>query len=118
MWMENSIIFSFYKLFMYSKSDHIEIMIGIHMKLLNNLLAQFLLDSKRGLETSMWYNDFVFDSIDRTCYKYRNISLNRRGWYINSPDWINSKRKKINSKNKDDKCFQYAVTVALQPWKY
>ena len=51
--MENSIIFSFYKLFMYSKSDHTEIMIGIHMKLLNNLLAQFLLDSKRGLETSM-----------------------------------------------------------------
>ena len=35
------------------------------------------------------------------------------GSYIDSPDWINKKKVTMNSKNKDDKCFQYAVTVAL-----
>ena len=34
----------------------------------------------------------------------------RVGIYIDSPDWI---KKTINQKNKVDKCFQYAATVAL-----
>ena len=43
------------------------------------------------------------------------MSLNVRhgGSYIDSPDWIKKKKRLINRKNKDDKCFQYAVTVAL-----
>ena len=32
---------------------------------------------------------------------------------IDSSDWIKKKKEMINSKNKDDKCFQYAATVAL-----
>ena len=32
--------------------------------------------------------------------------------YIDSPDWIKSK-KATNPKNEDDKCLQYATTVAL-----
>ena len=35
----------------------------------------------------------------------------RGGSYIDSPDGI--KKTKINPKNEDDKCFQYAATVAL-----
>ena len=30
-----------------------------------------------------------------------------------SPDWIKNKKATINFKNEDGKCFQYAVTVAL-----
>ena len=42
------------------------------------------------------------------------ISLNRGGSYIKSPDWIENKKATINLQNKkDDKCFQYALTVAL-----
>ena len=34
--------------------------------------------------------------------------------YIDSPDWIKSKKATINTINKNDgKCFQYAVTVTL-----
>ena len=33
--------------------------------------------------------------------------------YIDSADWIKKKKATINLKNTDDKCFQYAVTVAL-----
>ena len=41
----------------------------------------------------------------------------RRGWSnIDSPDWIKNKRATINPINKkDNKSFQYAVTVA---WNY
>ena len=41
------------------------------------------------------------------------INLKRGKWYIKSPDWIFSKRATINPKNKDNKCFQYSITVAL-----
>ena len=46
-------------------------------------------------------------------YKCHKINLNRGGSYINSPDWI-KKKAIINPINKkDNKCFQYAITVAL-----
>ena len=32
---------------------------------------------------------------------------------LHSPDWIKREKATINLKNKDEKCFQYAVTVAL-----
>ena len=43
--------------------------------------------------------------------KCQNVNLRRGGSYIDSPDWIKKATK--DSKNKDDKCFQYAITVAL-----
>ena len=33
--------------------------------------------------------------------------------YIESPDWIKNRKATINPKNKNNKCFQYATTVAL-----
>ena len=41
------------------------------------------------------------------------ISLNRGGSYIESAKWIKYKKSTINPKNNHYKCFQYAVTVAL-----
>ena len=41
------------------------------------------------------------------------IKLKRGKSYIKSPDWIFNKRAAINPKNKDNKCFQYSITVAL-----
>ena len=41
------------------------------------------------------------------------ISLSRDGSYIDSPKWLKNKKATINPKNNDDKCFQYALTVAL-----
>ena len=35
------------------------------------------------------------------------------GSYIDSPGWIKKKRSIINSKNTNDKFFQYTATVAL-----
>ena len=41
------------------------------------------------------------------------ISLSGGGSYINSPEWLKNKKATINPKNSDDKCFQYALTVAF-----
>ena len=49
---------------------------------------------------------------------FHNIKLKRGKSYIKSPDWISSKKATINPKNtKDNKCFQYATTVALNHQK-
>ena len=46
-------------------------------------------------------------------YNPRKITLNRDGLYIDSSKWLKNKKVTINPKNNDDKCFEYAVTVAL-----
>ena len=57
--------------------------------------------------------EFVFDSVDSLYYKPHKISLNRGGSYIDSPKWLKNKNATTNPKNNDDKCFQYATTIAL-----
>ena len=47
-------------------------------------------------------------------YDFNKISLNRGGSHIDSSEWLKNKRATINPQNeKDDKCFQYTLTVAL-----
>ena len=56
----------------------------------------------------------VFVYVHILHYKCHKINTNCRGSYIDSPDWIKNKKETINPVNKkDNKCFQYAVTVAL-----
>ena len=57
--------------------------------------------------------EFVFDIVDSLHYKLHKISLNRGGLNIDSPKWLKNRKTTINPKNNDDKCFQYALTVAL-----
>ena len=57
-------------------------------------------------------SDFVFDCVHLLYYQCHKINLNRGGSYIDSPDLIKIQKAAINSINKkDNKCFQYAVTV-------
>ena len=58
-------------------------------------------------------SDFVFESVDLLSYSFHKISLKRGKSYIKSPEWVINKRATINPKNKDNKCFQYSITVAL-----
>ena len=58
-------------------------------------------------------SDFIFDSVQLMYYKCHKVNSKRGGSYINSPDWVKKKKTTINPKNEDGKCFQYAVTVAL-----
>ena len=58
-------------------------------------------------------SDFIFDSVQLLDYKCHKINFKRGGSYIDCPNWIKKKKATINPKDTDDKCFQYAVTVAL-----
>ena len=40
-------------------------------------------------------------------------SLKRENAYIKTSEWLINKRATTNPKNKDDKCFQYSIAVAL-----
>ena len=60
-------------------------------------------------------SDFTFDYVQLLYYKCHKINLNRGGSYIDSPDWIKNKKALINRINKkDNKCFQYAITVSVK----
>ena len=60
----------------------------------------------------IWYY-VVFDSVQLMYYKCDKGNFKRSGSYIDSPDWIKSKKATINAKNEDGKYFQDAITVAL-----
>ena len=59
-------------------------------------------------------SSFAFECIDLLEYHLHKISLNRGSSYIESLVWIKNKGATINPKNiKDNNCFQYAITAAL-----
>ena len=99
----------------HTKSNNIEITIGSDTEeVIENLFRSLLLRYQENLEEKMRGSEFVFDGINLLHYDLNKISLNRGESYINSPDWIENKKATINPQNKkDDKCFQYALTVAL-----
>ena len=100
---------------MHSKSDNYEIIIGVDTnEIIKNLLNSILKRYHGGLEESMRGSDFVFDHVESMNYIFHKIDMKRSGSYIDSPKWIRNEKAAINSKNKkDDKCLQYAVTIAL-----
>ena len=99
---------------MHSKSDNVEIMIGSETnEIIEELFKSLLQRYQEGLEESMKGSEFMFDSVDALYYDLNKISLSRVGSYIDSPKWLKDKKTTINPKNNDDKCFQYALTVAL-----
>ena len=99
---------------MYSPSDNIEVTIGIETdKIIEDLFYSFVQKYQKGLEESMRRSEFVFDSVDSLYYKLHKLSLNRGGSYIHSLKWLKNKKESINPTNNDDKCFKYAIIVAL-----
>ena len=57
-------------------------------------------------------SEFICDSVDLLYYRLHKTSLKRIGSsYINSRKWLKNKNATINPRNKDNNCFQYALTV-------
>ena len=98
----------------HTKSNNIEIMIGSDTnEVIEELLKSLLQKYQENLKEKMRGSEFVFDGVNMLYYDLNKISLNRGGSYIDSHVWIKSKKATINPNNNDNKCFQYAVTVAL-----
>ena len=99
---------------MHTKSDNEEIMVGSDTnEIIKELFKSFLQRYQEGLQEKMKGSEFEFDGVNLLYYDFNKTSLNRGGPYIDSPEWIKDKQSTINLKNNDYKCFQYAVTVAL-----
>ena len=56
---------------------------------------------------------FTHDSVGLLYYYFQRIDIRRGRSYIASPDWIASKKATKNPKNEKYKCFQWAITAAL-----
>ena len=99
---------------MHTKSDNIEIMNGTETsEAINERFKSFLRRYQEGLETKMKGSSFIFERVDLLYYHLHKISLNRAGSYIDSPKWLKTKGATINPKNKNNECFKYAITAAL-----
>ena len=93
----------------------VETMVGSETNdIIIDLFESFLQKYREGLEESMRGNKFVYDSVDVLYYNLNKFSLSRGGSYIDSPKWLKNKEATVNPQNKkDDRCFQYPATVAL-----
>ena len=82
-------------------------------EVIKSLFESFLKIYDLNLQDKMKQSDFAFDGVDSLYYDFNKTRINRGGSYIDSPQWLKNKKSTINPKNNDDKCFQYAVTLAL-----
>ena len=100
---------------MYTKSDNVEIVNGTHTSdAINKLINSFMKRYQEGLGTEMKGSSYIFERINLLEYHLHKISLNRGSSYIESPIWIKNEVVTINPQNtEDNKCFQYAITTAL-----
>ena len=58
-------------------------------------------------------SNVVFESVHLLSYDIHKTSLKRGNSYVKSCEWLIYKRATVNPENKDDKTFQYSITVAL-----
>ena len=101
-------------LLMHTRSDNIEITIGKdNDEIIEELFKSFIQKYEENLQNKMRGSDFEIDGVNFLYYDFNEISLNRGRSYIDSPKWLKDKKSTINPKNNDHKCFQYAVTLAL-----
>ena len=99
---------------MHTKSDNVEISIGDNTSdVVKELFKSFLQRYQESLQKKMRVSEFEFDGVNLFYYNFNKISLKKGGSYIESAKWIKDKKSTTNSKNNDYKCFQYAVTIAL-----
>ena len=99
---------------MHSQSGIIEVMVNDEAdEVIKELFGSLKNRYQNSLE-SMKGSEFAFNFFQLLYYKCHNISANRGGSYIDSPNWIKNKTATINPIiKKESKCFEYAVTVAL-----
>ena len=99
---------------MYCKSDNEEFMNGSDTdEIIQELFKSLLQRYQENLQEKLRGSDFAFDGVNFLYYDLNKISISKGGSYIDSPKWLKDKKSTINKKNIDHKCFQYAVTLAL-----
>ena len=99
---------------MYTRSTPEEIMSGSETEeVAENLIMSILQKYQDNLQNKMKGSDFIFNGINYLYYDLNKITTSKGGSYIESPKWLKDKKCTTNQKNTDNKCFQYAPTLAL-----
>ena len=99
---------------MYTRSDNEEFMNGSDTdEVIKLLFESFLQKYEENLQEKMKGSDFECEGVNFLYYDFNKTNINRGGSYIDSPKWLKYKKSTINPRNNDHKCFQYAVTLAL-----
>ena len=98
---------------MYPRSDNVEVMFGDDMDdIIEQLFESLLQKYEENLQSKMKGSDCEFDGVNFLYYDFNKTSINRGGSYLDSPKCLKDKKSIIDPKNNDNKCFQYAVTLA------
>ena len=99
---------------MYTRSPPEEFMVGSETEeVAEKLFMSVLQKYQDNLQNKMKGSDFIFDGANYLYYDLNRITISKGGSYIESPKWLKDKKCCINQKNNDNKCFQYAATLAL-----
>ena len=99
---------------MHTRSNNEEFMNGSDTdEIIKELFKSILQRYQEYLQEKLRGSDFAFDGVNFLYYDFNKISISRGGSYIDSPKWWKNQKSIINPKNNDYKCFQYAVTLAL-----
>ena len=99
---------------MYSRSIPEEIMSRSETEeIMEKLMKSLLQKYQDNLQNKMKGSDFIFNGVNYLFYDLNRITISKGGSYIESPKWLKDKKCTINQKNTDNKCFQYATTLAL-----
>ena len=99
---------------MFTRSISEEFMIGSETgEVAEKFIMSILQKYQDNLQNKMKGSDFIFNGINYLYYDLNRITISKVGSYIESPKWLKDKKCCINQKNNDNKCFQYAATLAL-----
>ena len=111
---QQELIKSQQELRIHTRSVNEELMNGSDTdEIIKELFRCLLQRYQENLQEKMKGSDFAFDGVNYLYYDLNKISISKGGSYIDSPKWLKDKKSTINPKNNDHKCFQYAVTLAL-----
>ena len=99
---------------MYTRSTFEEFMISSETEEVTEKLIMSLLQKYQdNLQNKIKGSDFIFNGVNYLFYDFNRITISKDGSYIESPKWLQDKKCIVNQKNNDNKCFQYATTLAL-----
>ena len=101
-------------LVMHTKSINEEFMNGSDTdEIIKEPFKSLLQRYQENLQEKMKDSDFAFDGVNYLYDDLNKISISKGGSYMDSPKRLKDKKSTINPKNNDYKCFQHAVTLAL-----
>ena len=99
---------------MFTRSIPEEFMISSETEeVAEKLIMSILQKYQDNLQNKMKGSDFIINGINYLYYDLNRITISKGGSYIESPKWLKDKKCTINQKNNDNKCFQYAATLAI-----